>query len=159
MQAQLTAAQANYDNLKQELDDIQQKGLDAAAAMLGVQAAQNGLDDAKKNLADFEAWMKFGIFKSGSGGGGGSKSIYSKEYEHITDMTKHYIKMSELRQKRMNEESSEYKAESRQQFLYYQQLAEQTYTEISRLRAKGYTKANADFRKLLQNYESYLGSM
>ena len=159
LQAQLTAAQANYDNLKQELDDIQQKGLDAAAAMLGVQAAQNGLDAAKKNLADFEAWMKSGIFKSGSGGGGGSKSIYSKEYEQITDLTEHYIKMSEMRQKRMNEESSEYKAESRQQFLYYQQLAEQTYAEISRLRAKGYTEANADFRKLLQNYESYLGSM
>lgn len=159
LQAQLTAAQANYDNLKQELDDIQQKGLDAAAAMLGVQAAQDGLDAAKKNLADFEAWMKSGAFKSGSGGGGGSKSIYSKEYEQITDLTEHYIKMSELRQKRMNEESSEYKAESRQQFLYYQQLAEQTYAEISRLRAKGYTEANADFRKLLQNYESYLGSM
>ena len=159
LQAQLTAVQANYDNLKQELDDIQQKGLDAAAAMLGVQAAQNGLDAAKKNLADFEAWMKSGIFKSGSGGGGGSKSIYSKEYEQIADLTEHYIKMSELRQKRMNEESSEYKAESRQQFLYYQQLAEQTYAEISRLRAKGYTEANADFRKLMQNYESYLGSM
>jgi hypothetical protein len=161
LQAQLAAAQANYDNLKQELDDIQQKGLDAAAAMLGVQAAQDGLDAAKKNLADFEAWMKSGIFKSGgkSGGGGGSKSIYSKEYEQITDLTEHYIKMSEMRQKRMNEESSEYKAESRQQFLYYQQLAEQTYAEISRLRAKGYTEANADFRKLLQNYESYLGSM
>ena len=158
LQAQLTAVQANYDNLKQELDDIQQKGLDAAA-MLGVQAAQNGLDAAKKNLADFEAWMKSGIFKSGSGGGGGSKSIYSKEYEQIADLTEHYIKMSELRQKRMNEESSEYKAESRQQFLYYQQLAEQTYAEISRLRAKGYTEANADFRKLMQNYESYLGSM
>ena len=160
LQAQLTAAQANYDNLKQELDDIQQKGLDAAAAMLGVQAAQDGLDAAKKNLADFEAWMKSGIFKSGSGSGGsGSRSIYSNEYEQITDLTEHYIKMSELRQKRMNEESSEYKAESRQQFLYYQQLAEQTYAEISRLRAKGYTEANADFRKLLQNYESYLGSM
>lgn len=161
LQAQLAAAQANYDNLKQELDDIQQKGLDAAAAMLGVQAAENGLDAAKKNLADFEAWMKSGIFKPGgkSGGGGGSKSIYSKEYEQITDLTEHYIKMSEMRQKRMNEESSEYKAESRQQFLYYQQLAEQTYAEISRLRAKGYTEANADFRKLLQNYESYLGSM
>ena len=159
LQAQLAAAQANYDDLKQELDDIQQKGLDAAAAMLGVQAAQDGLDAAKKNLADFEAWMKSGIFTSGSGGGGGSKSIYSKEYEQITDLTEHYIKMSEMRQKRMNEESSEYKAESRQQFLYYQQLAEQTYAEISRLRAKGYTEANADFRKLLQNYESYLGSM
>lgn len=161
LQAQLAAAQANYDDLKQELDDIQQKGLDAAAAMLGVQAAQDGLDAAKKNLADFEAWMKSGIFKPGgkSGGGGGSKSIYSKEYEQITDLTEHYIKMSEMRQKRMNEESSEYKAESRQQFLYYQQLAEQTYAEISRLRAKGYTEANADFRKLLQNYESYLGSM
>lgn len=161
LQAQLAAAQANYDNLKQELDDIQQKGLAAAAAMLRVHAAQDGLDAAKKNLADFEAWMKSGIFKSGGarGGGGGSKSIYSKEYEQITDLTEHYIKMSEMRQKRMNEESSEYKAESRQQFLYYQQLAEQTYAEISRLRAKGYTEANADFRKLLQNYESYLGSM
>lgn len=161
LQAQLTAAQANYDNLKQELDDIQQKGLAAAAAMLRVHAAKDGLDAAKKNLADFEAWMKSGSFKSGSGrgGGGGSKSIYSKEYEQITDLTEHYIKMSEMRQKRMNEESSEYKAESRQQFLYYQQLAEQTYVEISRLRAKGYTEANADFRKLLQNYESYLGSM
>ena len=161
LQAQLAAAQANYDNLKQELDDIQQKGLAAAAAMLRVHAAQDGLDAAKKNLADFEAWMKSGSFKSGSGrgGGGGSKSIYSKEYEQITDLTEHYIKMSEMRQKRMNEESSEYKAESRQQFLYYQQLAEQTYAEISRLRAKGYTEANADFRKLLQNYESYLGSM
>ena len=161
LQAQLAAAQANYDNLKQELDDIQQKGLAAAAAMLRVHAAQDGLDAAKKNLADFEAWIKSGSFKSGSGrgGGGGSKSIYSKEYEQITDLTEHYIKMSELRQKRMNEESSEYKAESRQQFLYYQQLAEQTYAEISRLRAKGYTEANADFRKLLQNYESYLGSM
>ena len=161
LQAQLTAAQANYDNLKQELDDIQQKGLDAAAAMLSVHAAKDGLDAAKKNLADFEAWMKSGSFKSGSGrgGGGGSKSIYSKEYEQITDLTEHYIKMSEMRQKRMSEESDEYKAESKQQFLYYQQLAQQTYAEISRLRAKGYTEANADFRKLLQNYEGYLNSM
>lgn len=159
LQAQLQAAQANYDNLVNELNRVGSAAFYASYGMLALDDADKSLSDAEARLADFEKFVSSGAFKSGSGGGGGSKSIYSKEYEQITDLTEHYIKMSEMRQKRMNEESSEYKAESRQQFLYYQQLAEQTYAEISRLRAKGYTEANADFRKLLQNYESYLGSM
>lgn len=159
LQAQLQAAQANYDNLVNELNRVGSAAFYASYGMLALDDADKSLSDAEARLADFEKFVSSGAFKSGRGGGGGSKSIYSKEYEQITDLTEHYIKMSEMRQKRMNEESSEYKAESRQQFLYYKQLAEQTYAEISRLRAKGYTEANADFRKLLQNYESYLGSM
>ena len=160
LQAQIQAAQTNYDNLIAQLRAVGEEALASARGVNLAAAAWAGIDQAKKKLADFDKLVDSGAFKSGGkSGGGGSKSIYSKEYEQITDLTEHYIKMSEMRQKRMNEESSEYKAESRQQFLYYQQLAEQTYAEISRLRAKGYTEANADFRKLLQNYESYLGSM
>ena len=168
LQAQLEAARTNYQNLVNELNRVKAAADGSAASMAAVFAAQanlalagEGVQDAQDALNNFNKYAESGAFtsKGRSGGGGGSKSIYSKEYEQITDLTEHYIKMSEMRQKRMNEESSEYKAESRQQFLYYQQLAEQTYAEISRLRAKGYTEANADFRKLLQNYESYLGSM
>lgn len=160
LQAQIQAAQTNYDNLIAQLRAVGEEALASARGVNLAAAAWAGIDQAKKKLADFDKLVDSGAFKSGGkSGGGGSKSIYSKEYEQITDLTEYYIKMSEMRQKRMNEESSEYKAESRQQFLYYQQLAEQTYAEISRLRAKGYTEANADFRKLLQNYESYLGSM
>lgn len=160
LQAEIQAAQTNYDNLIAQLRAVGEEALASARGVNLAAAAWAGIDQAKKKLADFDKLVDSGAFKSGGkSGGGGSKSIYSKEYEQITDLTEHYIKMSEMRQKRMNEESSEYKAESRQQFLYYQQLAEQTYAEISRLRAKGYTEANADFRKLLQNYESYLGSM
>ena len=168
LQAQLEAARTNYQNLVNELNRVKAAADGSAASMAAVIAAQanlalagKGVQDAQDALDNFNKYAESGAFtsKGKSGGGGGSKSIYSKEYEQITDLTEHYIKMSEMRQKRMNEESSEYKAESRQQFLYYQQLAEQTYAEISRLRAKGYTEANADFRKLLQNYESYLGSM
>ena len=168
LQAQLEAARTNYQNLVNELNRVKAAADGSAASVNAVIAAQTGLalagkgvQDAQDALNNFNKYAESGAFtsKGRSGGGGGSKSIYSKEYEQITDLTEHYIKMSEMRQKRMNEESSEYKAESRQQFLYYQQLAEQTYAEISRLRAKGYTEANADFRKLLQNYESYLGSM
>lgn len=168
LQAQLEAARTNYQNLVNELNRVKAAADGSAASMNAVIAAKTGLalagkgvQDAQDALDNFNKYAESGAFtsKGKSGGGGGSKSIYSKEYEQITDLTEHYIKMSEMRQKRMNEESSEYKAESRQQFLYYQQLAEQTYAEISRLRAKGYTEANADFRKLLQNYESYLGSM
>lgn len=160
LQAQIQAAQTNYDNLIAQLRAVGEEALASARGVNLVAAASADIDSAKTRLADFDKLVGSGAFKSGGkSGGGGSKSIYSKEYEQITDLTEHYIKMSEMRQKRMNEESSEYKAESRQQFMYYQQLAEQTYVEISRLRAKGYTEANADFRKLLQNYESYLGSM
>ena len=167
LQAQLEAARTNYQNLVNELNRVKAAADGSAASMAAVIVAQanlalagKGVQDAQDALDNFNKYAESGAFTSkGRSGGGGSKSIYSKEYEQITDLTEHYIKMSEMRQKRMNEESSEYKAESRQQFLYYQQLAEQTYAEISRLRAKGYTEANADFRKLLQNYESYLGSM
>lgn len=168
LQAQLEAARTNYQNLVNELNRVKAAADGSAASMAAVIAAQanlalagKGVQDAQDALDHFNKYAESGAFtsKGRSGGGGGSKSIYSQQYEEITNLTEHYIKMSELRQKRMNEESSEYKAESRQQFLYYQQLAEQTYAEISRLRAKGYTEANADFRKLLQNYESYLGSM
>ena len=160
LQAQIQAAQTNYDNLIAQLRAVGEEALASARGVNLAAAAWAGIDQAKKKLADFDKLVDSGAFKSGGkSGGGGSKSIYSKEYEQITDLTEHYIKMSEMRQKRMNEKTSEYKAESRQQFMYYQQLAEQTYAEISRLRAKGYTEANADFRKLLQSYESYLGSM
>ncbi len=168
LQAQLEAARTNYQNLVNELNRVKAAADGSAASIAAVFVAQanlasagKGVQDAQDALDHFNKYAESGAFtsKGRSGGGGGSKSIYSQQYEEITNLTEHYIKMSEMRQKRMNEESSEYKAESRQQFLYYQQLAEQTYAEISRLRAKGYTEANADFRKLLQNYESYLGSM
>ena len=168
LQAQLEAARTNYQNLVNELNRVKAAADGSAASMAAVIAAQTGLalagkgvQDAQDALDNFNKYAESGAFtsKGRSGGGGGSKSIYSQQYEEITNLTEHYIKMSELRQKRMSEESDEYKAESKQQFLYYQQLAQQTYAEISRLRAKGYTEANADFRKLLQNYEGYLNSM
>ena len=168
LQAQLEAARTNYQNLVNELNRVKAAADGSAASMNAVIAAQTGLalagkgvQDAQDALDNFNKYAESGAFtsKGRSGGGGGSKSIYSQQYEEITNLTEHYIKMSELRQKRMSEESDEYKAESKQQFLYYQQLAQQTYAEISRLRAKGYTEANADFRKLLQNYEGYLNSM
>ena len=168
LQAQLEAARTNYQNLVNELNRVKAAADGSAASMDAVIAAQNnlalagkGVQDAQDALDNFNKYAESGAFtsKGRSGGGGGSKSIYSQQYEEITNLTEHYIKMSELRQKRMSEESDEYKAESKQQFLYYQQLAQQTYAEISRLRAKGYTEANADFRKLLQNYEGYLNSM
>lgn len=168
LQAQLEAARTNYQNLVNELNRVKAAADGSAASMNAVIAAQTGLalagkgvQDAQDALDNFNKYAESGAFtsKGRSGGGGGSKSIYSQQYEEITNLTEHYIKMSELRQKRMSEESDEYKAESKQQFLYYQQLAQQTYAEISRLRAKGYTESNADFRKLLQNYEGYLNSM
>ena len=168
LQAQLEAARTNYQNLVNELNRVKAAADGSAASMNAVIAAQTGLalagkgvQDAQDALDNFNKYAESGAFtsKGRSGGGGGSKSIYSQQYEEITNLTEHYIKMSELRQKRMSKESDEYKAESKQQFLYYQQLAQQTYAEISRLRAKGYTEANADFRKLLQNYEGYLNSM
>ena len=168
LQAQLEAARTNYQNLVNELNRVKAAADGSAASMAAVIAAQanlslagKGVQDAQDALDNFNKYAESGAFtsKGRSGGGGGSKSIYSQQYEEITNLTEHYIKMSELRQKRMSEESDEYKAESKQQFLYYQQLAQQTYAEISRLRAKGYTAANADFRKLLQNYEGYLNSM
>ena len=168
LQAQLEAARTNYQNLVNELNRVKATADGSAASINAVIAAQTGLalagkgvQDAQDALDHFNKYAESGAFtsKGRSGGGGGSKSIYSQQYEEITNLTEHYIKMSELRQKRMSKESDEYKAESKQQFLYYQQLAQQTYAEISRLRAKGYTEANADFRKLLQNYEGYLNSM
>lgn len=168
LQAQLEAARTNYQNLVNELNRVKAAADGSAASMAAVFAAQanlalagEGVQDAQDALDNFNKYAESGAFtsKGRSGGGGGSKSIYSQQYEEITNLTEHYIKMSELRQKRMSKESDEYKAESKQQFLYYQQLAQQTYAEISRLRAKGYTEANADFRKLLQNYEGYLNSM
>ena len=168
LQAQLEAARTNYQNLVNELNRVKAAADGSAASMAAVIAAQanlalagKGVQDAQDALDHFNKYAESGAFtsKGKSGGGGGSKSIYSQQYEEITNLTEHYIKMSELRQKRMSEESDEYKAESKQQFLYYQQLAQQTYAEISRLRAKGYTESNADFRKLLQNYEGYLNSM
>ena len=168
LQAQLEAARTNYQNLVNELNRVKAAADSSAASMAAVNAAQDnlalagkGVQDAQDALDNFNKYAESGAFtsKGRSGGGGGSKSIYSQQYEEITNLTEHYIKMSELRQKRMSEESDEYKAESKQQFLYYQQLAQQTYAEISRLRAKGYTESNADFRKLLQNYEGYLNSM
>ena len=168
LQAQLEAARTNYQNLVNELNRVKAAADGSAASMAAVIAAQanlalagKGVQDAQDALDNFNKYAESGAFtsKGKSGGGGGSKSIYSQQYEEITNLTEHYIKMSELRQKRMSKESDEYKAESKQQFLYYQQLAQQTYAEISRLRAKGYTESNADFRKLLQNYEGYLNSM
>lgn len=158
LQTQITAAQLNLDNVVNQLRAVGDEAFRTTTGIAMVKTAMDQVKDAESLLADVEAMVESGAFRS-KGGGGGSKSIYSKEYEQITDLTEHYIAMSEARQKRMEEESSEYKAESRQQFLYYQQLAEQTYAEISRLRAKGYTEANEDFRKLLQSYEGYLGSM
>ena len=168
LQAQLEAARTNYQNLVNELNRVKAAADGSVASIFAVSDAQTalalagkGVQDAQDALDRFNKYAESGAFtsKGRSGGGGGSKSIYSQQYEEITNLTEHYIKMSELRQKRMSEESDEYKAESKQQFLYYQQLAQQTYAEISRLRAKGYTEANADFRKLLQNYEGYLNSM
>ena len=147
LEAQLVVAQADFSNA------VAQFGALSTAAV----TAQQKVNDLKAALGYISNVRSESTGKSS--GGGGSSSAISKQYEQIADVTEYYIKMSELRQKRMSEESDSYKEESQRQILYYQQLSEATYQEIERLRAKGYNETNADYRKLMQDYQSYQNSI
>ena len=162
LQLRVQSALTALEELKTKLQEAGNSAVYAAeaVAMFNLSNGQADYDAAVAALENFETLVANGAFTGGGGSSsGGSSSIYSDAYEDITNLTEHYIEMSELRQKRMDEESDEWKNESKQQIQYYQQLAEEAYNEISRLRAKGYDESNEEFRKLLQTYEGYLGSM
>ena len=145
IQAQIAAAQTDYSNL------VMQLGAASAAAV----AAQQNIVDLQALLASITGAAAAGSKVKKSGGGGGSSSIYSKEYQSAKDYTEHMIKMSELRQKRMSEESASYESESQTQIAYYQQLMNSTSAELDRLTKKGYDESNKEFRQLAADYESY----
>lgn len=143
IQAQLTAAQADYSNLVAQL----------GAASLAAVAAQQNIANLQAMLAQITGVQAAGAKKPK--GGGGTSSIYSKEYQSAKDYTEHMIKLSELRQQRMDSESAAYKTESQTQIAYYQQLMNNTEAELARLRKKGYDASNKEFRQLTEDYESY----
>jgi hypothetical protein len=144
VQAQIVAAQTDYSRLVQEL------GKASAAAI----AAQQNIENLQA-LLDLITGARGAGDKQKKSSGGGSSSIYSKEYKNAKDYTEHMIKLSELRQERMEEESEEYEQESQKQILYYQQLVDATVAEMQRLAAEGYDITNEQYRKLLEDFESY----
>lgn len=153
-QMALAAAQANFQALVDQYGDLETAARNAAgemwnAAVAAVAVAQGNLD----SLNDLRSAGYGGSKKSS--GGGGSSSIYSKDYIAAKEYTEHMIKLSELRQKRMSDESDAYEAESQTQIAYYQSLLDSTAQELQRLRAKGYSESNKEYRQLLQDYESY----
>ena len=79
-----------------------------------------GSDSAIKALQD---QLDNSGYTPSSGGGGGSSSPYSEAYETQKDLTEHYIKMSELRQHSMEEDSDQWRYEQQQQLDYYMQIA------------------------------------
>lgn len=153
---QLQAATANYDNLVAQYNSVEEAARKAATW----QAVSDAYTAAQANVAAIEDIMAAGYGgSSSSSGGGGASSIYSEAYQSAVDLTEHYIEMSEQRQKRYAEESDEYRTQSQAQLSYYQDLISATFNEIERLRAKGYDESNAEFRKLLEDYESYQTEM
>lgn len=146
IQVQVTQAQANYSNLKAQLSEVGQAAVDAAAAQLTFWQAMQG------NFAGYLANRPSGGTKKSSGGGG-SKSIYSKEYEAAEELADHYIELSELTQKRMKEGSDAWMDEQQKQYAYTQEKAELIKKELDRLSAKGYSETNEEFAKLRREYE------
>lgn len=143
IQTQLVVAQSDYTNLVNQL----------GAASLAAVAAQQNVANLQAMLAQITGAKT--VASKQAKKGGGSSSIYSKDYTAAKDYTEHMIKLSELRQKRMDEESGSYKTESQTQILYYQQLMDSTQAELNRLTKKGYDESNKEFRQLAQDYESY----
>ena len=143
--AQLTAAQAEYSNLIEQLDGVETASASAMLRMAQLEAV----------IADYQKLLD--IITGGSDlpspGGGGNSSILSKEYEEASKLADHYIELSELTQERMKEGSEEWIAESEKQYEHTQKKAELIAKELDRLAAKGYDETNEEFAKLRREYE------
>ena len=90
MQANIAAAQANYDNLNSQLQRVSELANDAAFN-LQYMAASAALTDAKKQYAEFqETWKNMQsnlakTFKGSGGGGGGAGSAAKSEADKVRD--------------------------------------------------------------------------
>ena len=115
-----------------------------------------GSDSAIKALQD---QLDNSGYTPSSGGGGGSSSPYSEAYETQKDLTEHYIKMSELRQHSMEEDSDQWRYEQQQQLDYYMQIAELIKAEMERLKAAGVDASSEAMRSLEKEYQSTLNNI
>lgn len=145
--AQLTAAQAEYSNLINQLNGVETA---SASAMLRMTQLEAVIADYQKLLGIITGESDL---PSSGGGGGGKSSILSEEYEEATKLADHYIELSELTQERMKEGSEEWIAESEKQYEHTQKKAELIAKELDRLAAKGYDETNEEFAKLRREYE------
>lgn len=145
LNSQIAAAEADYSNLCAELGAVSDEAQLAAQNLQTLKAARDGFLGYTNNAPDAK--------KPPSGGGGGKSSILSKEYEAATELADHYIELSELTQKRMEEGSDEWLDEQEKQYDYTKQKAELIAKELERLAAKGYDETNTEFAKLRREYE------
>lgn len=145
LNSQIAAAEADYSSLCAELGAV------SAEAQLAAQSLQS-LKDARDGFLGYTSNAP-AAKKPPSGGGGGKSSILSKEYEAATELADHYIELSELTQKRMEEGSDEWLDEQEKQYDYTKQKAELIAKELERLAAKGYDETNTEFAKLRREYE------
>ena len=145
LNSQIAAAEADYSNLCAELGAVH------AEAQLAAQSLQS-LKDARDGFLGYTSNAP-AAKKPPSGGGGGKSSILSKEYEAATELADHYIELSELTQKRMEEGSDVWLDEQEKQYDYTKQKAELIAKELERLVAKGYDETNTEFAKLRREYE------
>ena len=142
--AQLTAAQAEYSNLVNQLNEAETASRDTMITMALLEGTISEIQSLLDALSDRD---------NSGGGGGGNSSILSKEYEEASKLADHYIELSELTQERMKEGSEEWIAESEKQYEHTQKKAELIAKELDRLAAKGYDETNEEFAKLRREYE------
>lgn len=145
LNSQIAAAEADYSNLCAELGSVDDAAQAAKENLNALIAARDGFLGYTSNAPAAK--------KPPSGGGGGKSSILSKEYEAATELADHYIELSELTQKRMEEGSDEWLDEQEKQYDYTKQKAELIAKELERLAAKGYDETNTEFAKLRREYE------
>lgn len=145
LNSQIAAAEADYSNLCAELGSVDTAAQAAKESLNALIAARDGFLGYTSNAPAAK--------KPSSGGGGGKSSILSKEYEAATELADHYIELSELTQKRMEEGSDEWLDEQEKQYDYTKQKAELIAKELERLAAKGYDETNTEFAKLRREYE------
>lgn len=145
LNSQIAAAEADYSNLCAELGAVTDEAQLAAQNLQTLKDARDGFLGYTNNAPAAK--------KPSSGGGGGKSSILSKEYEAASELADHYIELSELTQKRMEEGSDEWLDEQEKQYDYTKQKAELIAKELERLAAKGYDETNTEFAKLRREYE------
>lgn len=145
LNSQIAAAAADYSNLCAQLGSVDSAAQAAKESLNSLIAARDGFLGYTSNAPAAK--------KPSSGGGGGKSSILSKEYEAATELADHYIELSELTQKRMEEGSDEWLDEQEKQYDYTKQKAELIAKELERLAAKGYDETNTEFAKLRREYE------
>lgn len=145
LNSQIAAAEADYSNLCAQIGSVDSAAQAAKESLNALIAARDGFLGYTSNAPAAK--------KPSSGGGGGKSSILSKEYEAATELADHYIELSELTQKRMEEGSDEWIDEQEKQYDYTKQKAELIAKELERLAAKGYDETNTEFAKLRREYE------